>query len=111
MALGEQLCADQNVDLLRLNGVQNFRPGMLTANAVAIDSQNPRGWKMPRQSFFDTLRALSERRDILIAALRACARKLRLMAAMMTAQFFIAQMNDQAAGATLTSCAPAARFT
>ena len=83
-------------------------PGVLAARAVAIDAQNARGGKRARQRAFDALRALPQRQQILVAALRTRGRNAFLMAAMVAAQALVLEMQHELGRAAMAVRGPAA---
>ena len=84
-------------------------PGVAPARAVAVDAQHARAAETaPRERGFDALRALADRREILVAALRAGRGHRRLVAAMMAAQPPVLEMQHELRRAAVAARDPAA---
>ena len=71
MALGEDLRADQNVDIAVADALAHCRPGIFGPRGVAVDAQDARLREMADQRGFNALRALTHRGEIGITAIRA----------------------------------------
>ena len=95
MALGEQLSANQNIDLAVMNLPAHLVPGIFFSRGVTIDAENVRRREDARERAFDPLRTLPEGCQCGIPALRAAHRNCFLVSAMMTAHEPAFKVNDK----------------
>ena len=108
MSFREDLCSNQNIYALLLNVFQYFLPRTLSTGTVMIYTHNSRIGKTLDQRSFHPLCSMPERGDVLVAAFGTDERKALLVATMMAAQFFFAEVNYEAAGAAVTGRRPCA---
>src|SRR5258705_12119426 len=108
MSFREDLGSHQDVDFLRVNLPAHVLPRMLATSAVAVHAQNPRLGKSARKRGFDALRALPQRQQILIAAVRTSRRDSILMTAMVTLQPLAGRMQYELGRTALAVGSPIA---
>src|SRR5690348_7903710 len=108
MTFGQNLSPDQYVHALSLDIFQHFLPGILSGRTITINTHDACIGKPMEQGSFNTLRAVAERGDILLATFGTVRRKALLVTTMMATQFLFAQVYDQTAGAAIAGCRPCA---
>ena len=110
VALGEHLRADEDVDVA---GVRPARARRRTRPCVCVLSRSMRAiraaGKRVRQRALEPLRAVPERQEIDVAALRARARQPLGVAAVMAAQLAVVAVDDEPRAAARAARLPAAR--
>ena len=86
MSFSEDLGSHQDIDFLRVNLPAHLPPRVLAAGAVAIDAQDPCAGECAGERGFDTLRTLTQRQQIVVAATRTCRRDSFLVTAMVAVE-------------------------
>src|SRR5687768_10750491 len=108
MSFCKDLSSDENVHTLLLNVYQHSLPRIFPARTVAIDAHDPCVGEMLSEGSFHPLCSMTKRSDILIPAFRAEVWEPLLVPTVVTAQFFFAQVHNEAAGAAVAGGCPAA---
>ena len=109
VALGEHLRADEDVDLAGVNALAHRGERALALRAVAVDAHDARCRKSRRERVLEPLRAVPERQQVDVAALRARARQALRVAAVVAAQLAVIAMDDEPRAAARAARLPAAR--
>ena len=109
MAFGEHLRADQDVRATVGDGGEVLLPRVFIRDAVAIQAQNSCLGKVLGQNGFDALRALSDRAQVDITALRTVFRRGFDVAAQMATQRAFFLVKHQTRRTARTARHPAAR--
>src|SRR5687768_4085962 len=108
MSFCKYLSSHQNVHTLLLDVFQHLLPRIFPGRTVAVDAHDPCVGEMLSEGSFHPLCSMTKRSDILIPAFRAEAWEPLLMPTVVTAQFFFAQVYNQAAGAAVAGRCPSA---
>jgi len=109
VSLGEHLRSDEDVDVSRVDAIENAGEGPLALRAVAVDAHDARSRECGGQRALEALRAVPEGYEVDVAAVGTCSREPLDVAAMMAAQIRGFAVDDEAGAATRAAGLPAAR--
>lgn len=98
-AFGDHLGADEDVDLLGLEGIEEIAEGIFFAHGVGVDAGDAGGGEYFFQDVFDFLGAEALEEDAVVAAFGAFAWDDRLMAADVAEQAVVGAMVGERDGA------------
>ena len=102
MALGDHLCADEDIDVSAAKSLQDLFEGSFAAGAVAIEAGNAGGRQMNVEFVFDPFRSGSKELNVLASAFRTLFRDLVRVSAVVTKHAPVAPVmgeNDGTVGA------------
>ena len=110
MAFGDHLCAQQDINIAAVYGLESGLGAAFASGRVGIDAQHARARKGLLQVLLDSLRSTPERLHVNIAARRAGGWNAKLEAAVMAAQTSLGFVQHHEGCAAPAVTDPAARF-